>query len=90
VVQFIQGWLLEPIIIGQHVRINPFTTVIALVLGNLIWGIPGIFLAIPLIAMVKIVCDHIESLKPYGFLIGDIVTGKEKKEFIKKMGKIIK
>lgn len=90
VVQFIQGWLLEPIILGPHVRINPFTTVIALVLGNLIWGIPGIFLAIPLIAMVKIVCDHIETLKPYGFLIGDIVTGKEKKEFIKKMGKMIK
>ena len=87
VVQFIQGWLLEPIILGPHVKINPFTTVLALVLGNLIWGIPGIFLAIPLIAMVKIVCDNIESLKPYGFLIGEIVTGKEKKKLVKKWEK---
>lgn len=90
VIQFIQGWLLEPVIVGPHVRINPFTTVIALVLGKLVWGIPGIFLAIPLIAMIKIICDHIESLKPYGFLIGEIVTGKEKPELIKKIVKMIK
>lgn len=41
IIQFIQGWLIEPIILGPHVRINPFTTVIALVLGKLIWGIPA-------------------------------------------------
>jgi len=90
VIQFIQGWLLEPIIVGPHVKINPFATVMALVLGELIWGIPGIFLAIPIIAMAKIVCDHIESLKPYGFLIGEIVKGKEKPELIKKIEKMIK
>ncbi|HAQ60728.1 TPA: AI-2E family transporter [Candidatus Delongbacteria bacterium] len=90
VIQFIQGWLLEPIIVGPHVKINPFTTVIALVLGKLVWGIPGIFLAIPIIAMAKIVCDNIESLKPYGFLIGEIVTGKGKPEIIKKIKKMIK
>jgi len=49
-----------------------------LVLGELIWGIAGIFLAIPLIAMFKIICDHIESLKPYGFLIGEVVSPKRK------------
>jgi predicted PurR-regulated permease PerM len=89
IVQFIQGWLLEPIILGPHVRINPFTTVLALVLGKLVWGIPGIFLAIPIIAMAKIVCDNIESLKPYGFLIGEIVTGKKKPEIIKKIKKLV-
>ncbi len=77
-VQLIQGWILEPLIVGPHVKINPFTTIIALVIGQLIWGIPGIFLAIPLIAIVKIACDHIEPLKPYGFLIGEIETGKKK------------
>jgi predicted PurR-regulated permease PerM len=77
-VQFIQGWVLEPLILGPQVKINPFTTIIALVMGELIWGIPGIFLAIPLIAMVKIIFDHIESLQPYGFLIGDIEKNKGK------------
>ena len=85
IVQFIQGWVLEPIILGPQVKINPFTTVIALVLGELLWGIPGIFLAIPLIAMVKIVCDHVESLKPYGFLIGEIETAKAEPGFVKKI-----
>jgi predicted PurR-regulated permease PerM len=75
-VQLIQEWILSPVILGPQVKINAFTTIIALVLGELIWGIAGIFLAIPLIAMFKIVCDHIESLQPYGFLIGEIETTK--------------
>lgn len=85
VVQFIQGWVLEPLIVGSQVKINPLFTIIALVIGELIWGIPGIFLAIPLIAMFKIVCDHIEPLKPYGFLIGEIETEKKDSGLIKKM-----
>ena len=72
IVQFIQGWVLEPLIVGPQVKINPFSTIIALIIGELIWGIPGVVLAIPLTAMFKIVCDHVEPLKPYGFLIGEI------------------
>jgi predicted PurR-regulated permease PerM len=83
-VQLIQEWILSPIILGQQVKINAFTTIVALVIGEIIWGIAGIFLAIPLIAMFKIVCDHIESLKPYGFLIGEIETHKKKNAFLKK------
>lgn len=71
-VQLIQGWLLEPLILGPQVKINPLFTIIALIVGELIWGIPGIILAIPLTAIFKIICDHIEPLKPYGFLIGEI------------------
>jgi len=77
-VQLIQEWILSPIILGTQVKINAFTTIVALVLGELIWGIAGIFLAIPLIGMFKIICDHIESLKPYGFLIGEIETEKNR------------
>jgi predicted PurR-regulated permease PerM len=46
-------------------------------LGELVWGIPGIILAIPLTAMLKIVYDHVESLKPYGFLLGEAEPGKK-------------
>ena len=76
IVQLIQGWLLEPLIVGHQVKINPFTTIIALVVGELVWGIPGIFLAIPIIAMIKIACDHFEPLNPYGFLIGPTESKK--------------
>lgn len=69
-IQFIQGWILEPLILGHEVRINPLATVVALVIGGMLWGIAGIFLAIPLVAMFKVTCDHIDSLKAVGFLIG--------------------
>jgi predicted PurR-regulated permease PerM len=83
VVQFIQGWVLEPLILGPQVKINPLFTIIALVLGQLLWGIPGIILAIPLTAIFKIICDHIDPLKPYGFLVGEIKNGKAQKLFKK-------
>jgi predicted PurR-regulated permease PerM len=84
-IQTIQGGVLSPLIVGPQVKINPFTTIVVLIIGNLIWGIPGIFIAIPLVAMFKIVCDHIEPLKPYGFLIGDTETKKRESDFIKKI-----
>lgn len=84
IVQLIQGWILEPLIVGNQVKINPLFTIIALVLGELIWGIPGIFVAIPLIAMFKIVCDHVETLKPYGFLISEIEVGRNKLSILQK------
>ncbi len=84
-VQAIQGWVLSPLIVGPQVKINPFTTIVVLIVGNLIWGIPGIFIAIPLIAMFKIACDHIDQLKPYGFLIGEVETVKGEPDFIKKI-----
>jgi predicted PurR-regulated permease PerM len=84
-IQFIQGWVLEPLIVGPQVKINPLITIIALVIGQLLWGIPGIILAIPLTGMFKIACDHIEPLKPYGFLLGEAHTHKQEPDWIKKM-----
>lgn len=69
-VQFIQSYFLEPLVVGAEVNINPLFTIIILVVGELIWGIPGMVLAIPLLGIFKIVCDHVESLKPFGYLIG--------------------
>lgn len=83
IVQFIQGWVLEPLILGPQVKINPLFTILALVIGELLWGIPGIILAIPLTAILKILCDHIDSLKPYGFLIGEIKTRKINAQVLK-------
>ena len=85
IVQLIQGWILEPLILGPQVKINPLFTIIVLVLGQLLWGIPGVILAIPLTAMFKIVCDHIEPLKPYGFLIGEIKNTKAQQTVVEKI-----
>jgi predicted PurR-regulated permease PerM len=84
IVQFIQGWFLEPLILGPQVKINPLFTIIVLVIGQLLWGISGLILAIPLTAIFKIICDHIEALKPYGFLIGEIEEPKKRGFLIQK------
>jgi predicted PurR-regulated permease PerM len=70
IVQFFQTYILEPLVVGAEVNINPLFTILVLVAGELVWGIPGMVLDIPLLGIVKIICDHIEPLKPYGFLIG--------------------
>jgi predicted PurR-regulated permease PerM len=70
-VQFVQSYLLEPMIVGREVSLHPLFTIIGIVAGEFIWGIPGMILALPVLGVIKIVCDHIESLKPFGFLIGD-------------------
>lgn len=77
-VQFLQGWVLEPLIVGPQVKINPLFTIVVLVIGELMWGIPGMVLAIPITGMLKIFFDHVPGLKPYGFLIGEVKEKDDK------------
>ena len=83
VIQFIQSYLLEPLVVGAEVNINPLFTILGLVGGELIWGIPGMVIAIPIMGVLKIIFDHVEYLKPYGELIG--VEKKEDSKIKKKM-----
>ncbi|MEJ2881822.1 AI-2E family transporter [Pedobacter sp. GR22-6] len=83
-VQFIQTYILEPLIVGEQVNINPLFTILVIVLGEMVWGIAGMILAIPLLGIVKIICDHVPELQAYGFLIGP------EKKSIKKTGVIDK
>jgi len=54
--------------------------------GNAMWGIPGMFLSIPLLAIVKLIFDHIESLKPWGYVLGDTMpSGINIKPILKKI-----
>lgn len=69
-VQFIQTYLLEPLVVGKGVNLNPLFTIMSIVIGDAVWGIPGMVLAVPIFGMIKIFCDHFETLKPYGFLLG--------------------
>ncbi|MCC8408230.1 AI-2E family transporter [Mucilaginibacter sp. UR6-1] len=63
-VQFIQSYILQPLVVGKDVDVNPLFTIMVLVLGEAVWDVGGMVLAIPVLGMVKIVCDHIEPLKP--------------------------
>ena len=60
-----------PKIVGSHVKINPFLIILGVVVGEMIWGIPGMFLSIPLLAIAKVIFDRIESLQALGVLLGE-------------------
>jgi predicted PurR-regulated permease PerM len=75
IVQFIQSYFLEPLVVGRKVNIHPMITIIGIVVSEFVWGIPGMILAIPVIAVIKILCDHVDQLKPVGYLLGDENNG---------------
>jgi predicted PurR-regulated permease PerM len=70
-IQFIDNNYIVPKIVASKVKINALFSIIVVIVGNALWGIPGMFLAIPLLAIIKLLFDHIEPLKPWGFLLGD-------------------
>jgi predicted PurR-regulated permease PerM len=72
-IQFIDNNFIVPKIVAARVQINALISVIAVLIGGALWGISGMFLSIPIIAILKVIFDHIESLKPWGYLLGDIV-----------------
>jgi len=71
VVQFLEGNLITPNIVGGKVSINPLMAVIAILLGGMLFGLAGLILALPLTAVIKVLFDAIPSMKAFGFLIGE-------------------
>lgn len=63
--------ILLPLIVGSKVKINAFITILGVVIGEKLWGIPGMFLSIPVIAITKIIFDRVDSLNAWGMLMGD-------------------
>jgi predicted PurR-regulated permease PerM len=70
-IHLVDSNVLLPVIVGSKVRINALITVLGVIVGGMVWGISGTFLAIPIIAITKIIFDHVEPLKPWGLLLGD-------------------
>jgi len=71
VTHLIDSNVLLPLVVGSKVRINALITVLGVIVGEMIWGIPGMFLSIPVIAVLKIIFDRIDSLKSWGIILGD-------------------
>jgi predicted PurR-regulated permease PerM len=69
-VNIIQSQLISPLILGRRLTLNPVAIFVGLVFWWWIWGVPGAFIAVPLIATFKIFCDHIEALAPIGEFLG--------------------
>ncbi len=71
VVQLIDNNITVPLVVSSKVEINAFASIIGIFIGGMLAGIAGMFLAIPIIAILKVVFDNIPSLAPWGYLIGD-------------------
>jgi predicted PurR-regulated permease PerM len=77
IVQLIESYVLEPLVIGKEVKLNPLIVIVAVILGGIIWGIAGMVLFVPLFAMIKIISNYSVGLEPIGYLFGDFRESKK-------------
>ncbi len=71
VTQLIDNNLLVPLIVSSKVQINAFVSIVGIIVGGALAGVAGMFIAIPTIAILKVIFDRITPLKPWGYLMGD-------------------
>ena len=79
-IQFIDNNFLVPFLVSSRVKINAFFSIVVVLLGGALWGIAGMFLSIPFVAILKIVFDRLPEMKPWGKLLGDTVPTRHKGE----------
>ncbi len=78
VIQFVDNNILTPNIAAGQINVNPLAAIVGIIVGGVIWGVVGMIIAIPILGIIKIICDNMEGLESFGYLIG--TEGNEKKE----------
>ena len=89
IVHAIDGNIVLPFVVGSKVKINALFSFIGILLGEHLWGISGMFLCIPAIAVIKIIFERVEGLQPWGKLLGEEEKPDKKKKSYKISKKII-
>jgi predicted PurR-regulated permease PerM len=67
----LEGFLLTPMLMSRAAQMNPVAIFVGLLFWSWIWGVWGTVLAVPMLMMLKAVCDHVEDLQPIGELLGE-------------------
>ncbi len=83
IVHLLDSNILFPRIIGGRVKMNPFITILAVMSGQFLWGVSGMFLFIPITGIIKLICERVEGLEAWGLLIGVEEVEKKPKHKIK-------
>lgn len=78
IIQFIDNNILVPRIVSSKVQINALFSILAVLMGGALWGVSGMFLSIPFVAILKIIFDRVGELKPWGKLLGDEIPTRHK------------
>ena len=71
------------LIVSSKVQINAIATIVGILIGGALAGISGMFLAIPIIAIFKVIFDRIDDLKPWGYLLGDDLPKTHQWKYLK-------
>ena len=70
-IHIMEGETITPMLLARRFTLNPLLVILSLFFWDWLWGVPGAFLSVPLLAVFKIFCDHIESLTPIGHMLGE-------------------
>lgn len=71
IIHLIDSNVLLPLVVGSKVRINALIAVLGIIIGEMVWGISGMFLSIPVIAVLKIIFDRVKGMEAWGVILGD-------------------
>src|SRR5687767_4906597 len=71
IIQIIDNYFLIPKVVVSKIKINALVAIVAVIAGGAMWGVAGMFLSLPLIAIIKVIFDRIPALEPWGFMLGD-------------------
>jgi predicted PurR-regulated permease PerM len=71
VTHFADANIILPHVVGGKMKMNPFITILVVLIGHLVWGIPGMFLFIPLTAILRLISEEVPGMKPWATLIGE-------------------
>src|SRR5207244_12145523 len=80
----LEGYVIVPVVMGRSMELNATTVMLACLFWELVWGLPGLFLAMPLMAAVKAICAHVPGWRPWANLMGtekaEIALEKSRKQ----------
>jgi predicted PurR-regulated permease PerM len=71
IIQTMDNYFIEPNIVGGEVNLSALFSILSIIAGGLLWGVAGMILFLPMFGILKIISDHVEDLKPIGYLIGE-------------------
>ncbi len=69
VIQFINGSVIDPMLMGRALRLSSFGIILSLAFWGAVWGVPGMFLSVPIMVMLLVVCSHVPNLRPFAILL---------------------
>ena len=69
VIQFVNGSIIDPMLMGRALRLSSFGIILSLAFWGAVWGIPGMFLSVPIMVMLLVVCSHVPNLRNFAVLL---------------------